>query len=90
MKPNLSKGSRGHIFSILGARETLHMPRKAPWRSKWRGHHPIIYDAKHPSPPLPRTGLWEKSILGKSFTGMLGRVLGQVRSGKRNEIIGQR
>ena len=40
------KRSRGHIFPIFGARETLHMCRKAPWGSKRREHHPIICDAK--------------------------------------------
>ena len=43
---NPVKRSRGHTFPILGARETLHVCRKAPWGSKRKEHHPIIGDAK--------------------------------------------
>ena len=43
---NPVKRSRGHTFPIPGARETLHMHRKALWGSKRRGRHPIICDAK--------------------------------------------
>ena len=44
-KPCLSKESGSHIFPILGARETFHVARKAPWVSKRRGCQPIICDA---------------------------------------------
>ena len=48
-----------------------------------RGHHPIISVDIHPQASAV------ESILAKSCSGMLGRVLGLVRCEKRNKIIGQ-
>ena len=59
------------------------MCRKAPWRSKRRGHHPITCDVKG----IPQTS-GPESILEKSSAHMLGRLLEQFRCGKRNQIIG--
>ena len=39
-EPCLSKGLRGHIFPLLGARETLPTCRKPPWGSKVRDARP--------------------------------------------------
>ena len=47
-KPCLIKRSIGHLFPILGTRETLHMCRKISWESGRRGHHPIIGDTNIP------------------------------------------
>lgn len=63
----MSKGSRGHIFPIPGARETLNMCTKAPWGQR-RGHAPIVYDAKAAWHPLengfqPRTGGLQSMVL---------------------------
>ena len=38
------------------------MPRKAPWRSKRRGCHPVIGEAKD-----PLTGLWTRIHLGEKL-----------------------
>ena len=62
---NPVKRSIGHTFPILGARETLHMRRKAPWGSKRRGHHPIICDGRP-------TDLWAIIHLGKKLRTHVG------------------
>ena len=77
----MSQRSRGHIFLILGTRETLHIHEKAPLESKRREYHSRIGE------PRPPVGLWAGI---QSCSHMLGRVLGQVRCGEKNQIIGQR
>ena len=75
-KPCLSNESRGQIFPILGARETLHMGRKAPRGSKVKGCQALISNASL----LPKASAL-KSILEKSHVHMLPRA-GQVWKNK--------
>ena len=60
-KTCLSKGSRGHIFPILKAREMFHVHRKASAGPQRRECHPIIGNAKAPS------GLWAGIPLGREL-----------------------
>ena len=83
-KPCLSRRSRGHIFSIFGARETLYMCNVKK-ESKRRGCHLIIGDANALHRPLRWNPSWKK------FTcACWGGFLGQVRCEKGSQIIGQR
>lgn len=62
----------------------LHLHRGASWGSKREGHHPIISVDVHPQ--ASAVG----SIVAESCAGILGRVLGLVRSEASNKIIVQR
>ena len=82
-KPCVGKRSRGHIFSVLGARATLHMGMSP------RGQKGESIAPKEVMPGNP-ISLWPRIHFGRSWAHMLRRILGQVRYRKRNQIIGQR
>ena len=65
---HLCKGWWVHVFPLLGARETLHRHKKAPWGVKRGGHHPIICNAKPPP-----AGLWARIHLGKKLHTHVGK-----------------